>query len=36
MLTVSNALFMSSTTVIVGSDGWFWLKPVVMVLFYVV
>ena len=33
MLTVSNALFMSSATVIVRSDGLFWLKPVAMVLF---
>ena len=32
MFTVSNALLMSSTTVIVGSGGLFWLKPVVMVL----
>ena len=33
MLTVSNALFMSSATVIVRSGGLFWLKPVVMMLF---
>ena len=33
MLTVSNALHMSSATVIVRSGGLFWLKPVVMVLF---
>ena len=33
MLTVSNALLMSSATVIVCSGGLFWLKPVVMVLF---
>ena len=33
MLTVSNALFMSSATVIVRSVGLFWLKPVAMVLF---
>ena len=32
MLTVSNALLMSSATVIVRSDGLFWLKPVAMVL----
>ena len=31
MLTVSNALHMSSATVIVGSGGLFWLKPVPMV-----
>ena len=31
MLTVSNALLMS--TVIVRSGGLFWLKPVAMVLF---
>ena len=35
MLTVSNALHMSSTTVIVRSGGLFWLKPVAMVLFMV-
>ena len=33
MLTMSNALLMSSATVIVGSDDLFWLKPVAMVLF---
>ena len=33
MLTVSNALLMSSATVIVLSGGLFWLKPVAMVLF---
>ena len=33
MLTVSNALLMSSTTVIVRSGGLFWLKHVAMVLF---
>ena len=33
MLTVSNALFMPSATVIVHSCGLFWLKPVAMVLF---
>ena len=33
MLTVSNALLMSSATVIVHSSGLFWLKPVAMVLF---
>ena len=33
MLTVSNDLLMSSVTVIVRSDGLFWLKPVAMVLF---
>ena len=33
MLTVSNALLMSSATVIVRSGGLFWLKPVSMVLF---
>ena len=33
MLTVSNALLMSSATVIVCSSGLFWLKPVAMVLF---
>ena len=33
MLTVSNALLMSSATVIVPFGGLFWLKPVVMVLF---
>ena len=33
MLTVSNALLMSSATVIVWSGGLFWLKPVAMVLF---
>ena len=33
MFTVSNALFMYSTTVIVRSGGLFWLKPVAMVLF---
>ena len=32
MLTVPNALLMSSATVIVRSGGLFWLKPVVMVL----
>ena len=30
---MSNALFMSSTTVIVRSGGLFWSKPVAMVLF---
>ena len=35
MLTVSNALLMSSATVIVRSGGLFWLKHVAMV-FYVV
>ena len=33
MLTVSNALLVSSATVIVRSGGLFWLKPVAMVLF---
>ena len=33
MLTVSNALLMSSATVIVRSGGLFWLNPVAMVLF---
>ena len=33
MLTVSNALLMSSVTVIVRSGGLFWLKPLAMVLF---
>ena len=33
MLTVSNALLMSSATVIVRSGGLFCLKPVAMVLF---
>ena len=33
MLTVSNALLMSSATVVVRSGGLFWLKPVTMVLF---
>ena len=33
MLTVSNALLMSSANVIVRSGGLFWLKPVAMVLF---
>ena len=33
MLPVSNALLMSSATVIVRSDGLFWLNPVAMVLF---
>ena len=33
MLTVSNALLMSSATVIVRSGGLFWLKPVTMMLF---
>ena len=33
MLTVSNALLMSGDTAIVRSSGWFWLKPVSMVLF---
>ena len=32
-LTVSNALLMSSATVIVRCGGLFWLKPVAMVLF---
>ena len=35
MLTVSNALLMSSATVIVRSGGLFLLKPVAMVLFMV-
>ena len=33
MLTVSNALLMSSATVIVRSSGLFWSKPVAIVLF---
>ena len=33
MLAVSNALLMSSATVIVRSSGLFWLNPVAMVLF---
>ena len=33
MFTVSNALLMSSATVIVRSGGLFWLKPVARVLF---
>ena len=33
MFTVSNALLMSSATVIVRPGGLFWLKPVAMVLF---
>ena len=33
MLTVSNALLMSSATVLVRSGGLFWLKPVAMMLF---
>ena len=33
MLTVSNALIMSSATVIVRPGGLFWLNPVAMVLF---
>ena len=33
MLTVSNALLMSSVIVIVPSGGLFWLKPVAMVVF---
>ena len=33
MLTVSNALLMSSGTVIVRPGGLVWLKPVSMVLF---
>ena len=33
MLTVSNALLLSSATVIVRSGGLFWLKPVAIVLF---
>ena len=33
MLTVSNALLLSSATVSVRSGGLFWLKPVAMVLF---
>ena len=33
MLTVSNALLMSSDTVIVSYGGLLWLKPVAMVLF---
>ena len=33
ILTVSNALLMSSATVIVRSGGLFWMKPVAMVLF---
>ena len=32
MLTVSNALLMSSATAIVRSGGLFWLKPVAIVL----
>ena len=32
MLTMSNALFMSSATVIVCYGSLFWLKPVAMVL----
>ena len=32
MLTVSNAVLMSSATVVVRSGGLFWLKPVAMVL----
>ena len=32
MLAVSNALLMSSATVIVRSGGLFWLKPVAIVL----
>ena len=35
MFTVSNALRMSSATVIVRSGGLFWLKPVAIVLFMV-
>ena len=31
--TVSNALLISSATVIVRSSGLFWLSPVAMVLF---
>ena len=33
MLTVSNALLVSSATVLVRFGGLFWLKPVAMVLF---
>ena len=33
ILTVSNALLMSSAAVIVRSDGLFWLKLVAMLLF---
>ena len=33
MLNVSNALLMSSATVMVRSGGLFWLNPVAMVLF---
>ena len=33
MLTLSNALLMSSAMVIVSSGGLFWLKPLAMVLF---
>ena len=33
MFTVSNDLLMSSATVIVRYGGFFWLKPVAMVLF---
>ena len=33
MLTVSNALLMSSANVIVRSGGLLWLKPVAMMLF---
>ena len=33
MLTVSNALLMSSANVIVRSGSLFWLKPVAMVLY---
>ena len=36
MLTDSNDLLMPSAAVIVRSGGLFWLKPVAMVLFYVV
>ena len=35
MLTVSNALLMSSATVIVRPGGLFWLKPVAMVVYVV-
>ena len=33
MFTVSNAFLMSSATVIVLSDGLFWLKPVAMAVY---
>ena len=34
MLTVSNALLMSSATVIVRSGGLFWLKPILQCFCY--